>query len=165
MERFQQILDDMLVGVYYNLLRLEESALKKGKLELTINEMHLIEQVGKAGETGLTIREIAGRLGIKSPSVTVAVKKLEGKGFVVKEPCSKDGRVVNVYLTKQGKLVDAYHKYYRRVLTKTIAEGMSDSEKDVLLRAIQKINTYFEQTIKQASAESSGMGSALNPSG
>ena len=150
MDRFQQILDDMLVGVYYNLLRLEESALKQGKLELTINEMHLIEQVGKADVPGLTIREIADRLGIKSPSVTVAVKKLESKGFVVKQSCAKDGRVVKVMLTKKGKLVDAYHKYYRRVMTKTIAEGMSDSEKDVLLRAINKINTYFEQTIKEA---------------
>ena len=148
MDRFQQMLDDVLVGVYYNLLRLEESALKQGRLELTINEMHLIEQVGKADENGLTIREIADRLGIKSPSVTVAVKKLESKGFVIKESCLKDGRVVNVTLTKQGKLVDAYHKYYRRVLTKTISEGMSDSEKDVLLRAVHKINTYFEQTIE-----------------
>ena len=154
MDRFQQILDDMLVGVYYNLLRLEESALKQGKLELTINQLHLIEQIGKVDEHGLTIREIADRLGIKSPSVTVAVKKLESKGFVIKETCSKDGRVVNVTLTKQGKLADAYHKYYRRLLTKTIAEGMSDSEKDVLLRAINKINTYFEQTIKEAGAAS-----------
>ena len=150
MDRFQQMLDDVLVGVYYNLLRLEESALKQGRLELTISEMHLIEQVGKAQKQGMTIREIADRLGIKSPSVTVAVKKLESKGFVVKESCAKDGRAVNVTLTKQGKIVDAYHKYYRRALTKTIAAGMSDSEKDVLLRAIKKINTYFEQTIKEA---------------
>ena len=150
MDRFQQILDDVLVGVYYNLLRLEESALKQGRLELTINELHLIEQVGKATEQGLTIREIADRLGIKSPSVTVAIKKLESKGFVVKTSCTKDGRVVNVTLTKLGRLANAYHKYYRRVLTQTIAEGMTDSEKDVLLRAIHKINTYFEQTIKEA---------------
>ena len=153
MDRFQQMLDDVLVGVYYNLLRLEESALKQGSLELTISEMHLIEQVGKASGRGLTIREIANRLGIKSPSVTVAVKKLQSKGFVEKESCVKDGRVVNVTLTKKGKIVDAYHKYYRRALTKTIAAGMSDSEKGVLLRAIKKINTFFEQTIKAADPE------------
>jgi DNA-binding MarR family transcriptional regulator len=147
LEDFLVKLDDLLVGVYHNLLSLEENVLKKGRLELSISEMHLIEQVGKASGEGLTIREIAERLGITSPSVTVAVQKLVRKEYVLKTACVHDGRAVKVHLTKKGKNVDAYHKYSRRVMTKTIAEGMTDSEKDVLLRAIQKLIDYFSDSI------------------
>ena len=147
MEKFQEKLDDLLVSVYYNLLRLEENVLKKGRLELSISEMHLIEQVGKVPDEGLTIREIAARLGITSPSVTVAVQKLVRKEYVRKTACVHDGRAVKVHLTKKGMNVDAYHKYSRRLMTKALAEGLTDPEKDVLLRAVQKLIDYFSEGI------------------
>ena len=148
MEQFQKALNDMLIEVYHNIVQLEEKTLKQaGKLQLTINEMHLIEYLGRGGSEGLTIRELADGLRVKSPSMTVAVKKLEAKGYVQKVACEEDGRAVRVCLTKAGKRVDAYHKYYHRMMVKAIADGMTDEEKSVLLSAIRKLNAYFIESI------------------
>lgn len=147
MQQFLKIFDSMLVEVYYNLLRLDEYALRMGKLDLTISEMHLLEQVRKGKGEDMTISKIAERLGIKSPSVTVAVKKLESKGYLQKTSCSRDGRAVIVSMTKQGELVDTYHQYYRRMMIKTVSEDLTASEKEVLLRAVEKLNMYFSESM------------------
>ena len=147
-EQFQKALNALLTEVYHNLLRLEEQTLRQsGKLKLSINEMHLIECVGTGATDGLTIRELAEELNITSPSVTVAVQKLESKGYVEKIACKRDGRAVRVHLTRAGKRVDAYHSYYHRMMAKALAEGMTEEEKRVLLSAVKKLNAYFVQSI------------------
>ncbi len=48
MDEFSVALNDILVEAYYNILDFEEQAIKKDhRLKLSINEMHLIEAVGK----------------------------------------------------------------------------------------------------------------------
>ncbi len=53
MDEFSVALNDILVEAYYNILDFEEQAIKKDhRLKLSINEMHLIEAVGKKTEKG-----------------------------------------------------------------------------------------------------------------
>jgi len=152
-ERFQQVLGAMLVEVYHNIAQLEEQVLRQaGDLALSISEMHLIECVGKQGPEGLTIRALALELGVKSPSVTVAVKKLEGKGYVQKIACERDGRAVRVQLTQSGRRMDAYHRYYHRMMVKAMSEGMTEEERAALLRAVSKLNAYFLQSLQDMQA-------------
>jgi len=137
----------MLVEIYHGILSMEETTLKNsGRLNLTIGEVHLIECVGKEIE-GLTIREIAEAMAIKSPSVTVAVKKLETKGFLEKWPGKKDGRVVLVHLTKEGQQVYEYHRYYHRMMAQEISEDLTEEEKAVLIKTLDKLNQYFKKSI------------------
>jgi len=147
-ERFEQVLGAMLVEVYQNIARLEEQILRQaGDLALSISEMHLIECVGKHGPEGPTVRELAEELGIKSPSVTVAVKKLEGKGYVQKSACERDGRAVRVQLTRSGRRMDAYHRYYHRMMVKAMSEDLTEEERAALLRGVGKLNAYFLQSL------------------
>ena len=155
MDQFQQKLNALLSEVFHNIGRLEERAIRQaGGLALSISEMHLIVCVGKrAAEGGLTIRELALELGIKSPSVTVAVKKLEGKGYVQKSACERDRRAVRVLLTRAGQRVDAYHKYYHRMLVKALSEDLLDDERNALLRAVRKLNAYFAESLGETPLE------------
>ena len=92
MEDFSSTLNEILVEVYHNILKMEEQTLKNmGNVQLSINEMHLIESVGKKGDSGLTVSELASALRITRPSATVAVNKLEKKGYVEKRNCENDG--------------------------------------------------------------------------
>ena len=120
-----------------------------GKLDLTINEMHLIEYVGRSMPRGMTIRELAQQLNIKSPSVTVAVQKLEKKGYVTKTACAQDGRAVRVQLTRAGRRVDAYHQYYHRMMTKRIAQDITEDEKEMLIRAVRNLNMHFVESLEE----------------
>ena len=148
MDQLSVALNEMLVEIFHNILRLEELTIKRaGNLNLTINEMHLIECVGKGGEEGLTIGELAGGLKIKSPSVTVAAKKLEAKGYVRKVACEDDGRVVRIQLTREGRRVNAYHSEYHRIMVKSLSRDLTEQEKTVLLGAVKKLNAYFLESI------------------
>lgn len=134
--------------VYHNILRVEELSLRKdSKVNLSINEMHLIEAVGSSDGTGITISELAGKLKIRRPSATVAVNKLEKKGYLRKVDCENDGRVVRAYLTPEGKKIDAYHKYYHRNMVKEISDEFSEKEKACFMKAVKKLNEYFKKSI------------------
>ena len=148
MDDFSSALNSILVEVYHNILRVEELSLRKdSKVNLSINEMHLIEAVGSADGTGITISELAEKLKIRRPSATVAVNKLEKKGYVRKVDCENDGRVVRVYLTPEGKKIDAYHKYYPRNMVKEISDEFTDEEKICFMKAVRKLNEYFKKSI------------------
>lgn len=148
MDKFDIELNSILVEVYHNILRLEEQALKKANgISLSINEMHLIEAVGKGADEGKSISEIAEYLNITRPSATVAVNKLERKGYLEKVNSKDDGRVVRVHLTREGQVIDRYHHYYHKKMVSEISSEFSEEEKTYLLKAIYKLNDYFKKGI------------------
>jgi len=151
-DTFTAAISNLLVEIYYDVLRLEELALKKDtKTNLSINEMHLIEIVGYADEEGVTISDLADRLHISRPSTTEAVNKLKRKGFVTKKKCEMDGRVVRVYLPAEGKKIFAYHKYYHRNMVKALCSEFTEEEQAIMVRAIGKLNDYFKRSVGEKS--------------
>jgi len=150
MDLFQDKLNHALENVYHSVLGLEETTLKNsGRLNLSISEMHMIECVGKS-MNGRTISEIAEALSIKSPSVTVAVKKLENKGYMEKRPGETDARMVHVFLTKSGQQIYAYHRFYHRMMAREVSENLTDEEKGILIKTLDKLNEFFRKSIGES---------------
>jgi DNA-binding MarR family transcriptional regulator len=148
---FRDALNGMLMSVYHNILRVEERFLRtKSKISLTIREMHLIEYVGEGaqGESdGKTAGEIADYLKVARPTVTVALRKLEQKGYITRGGSEDDGRIVRVALTRQGRKLYLYHKRYHMNMAKQIESEFDGTERALLLRAIEKLNRFFEEGI------------------
>lgn len=148
MQSFQSTLNNMLMEVYHNIVRVEEEFLQKNnRINLTIREMHLIECLGIDMENGKTVSEIADFLKIAKSSVTVAVGKLEKKGYLCKNGCQTDGRVVRVTLTREGKKVYAYHKRYHMSMIHEIEGEFGEEEQELLVRVIAKLNKFFEKSV------------------
>ena len=147
MDRFSDALNEMLVDIYQNVMRLEQQTIQKKNISLSINEMHMIEQIGKGGDAGLPVSEIAAKMNITRPSATVAVNKLEKKGYVQKQNCEADGRVVDVVLTREGKKIDRFHSYYHRNMVREISADLSEPEKECLLKVMRKLDGYFIKSI------------------
>ena len=148
MRPFSEMINDLLVAVFHNILRNEEEFLQKGiGRGLTIREMHMIEYIGKAGQEGRTLSETADFLKIARPSVTVAARKLEGKGYLLRSTCAQDGRVVRVTLTREGRKVYMHHMRFHTLMVRELEEGLSDDEKNILVRVIAKIDRFFENNI------------------
>ena len=113
MKPLEEQLNDLIVDAYRSILKVEETILKRtDSIDLSINEMHMLEAVGKGKNKPKTISEIAEDLGITLPSVTVAINKLVKKGYVEKLRGEEDARIVYVTLTKQGKKIDSVHRYF-----------------------------------------------------
>lgn len=148
MQGFQKMLNGMLMEIYHNIVRVEEEFLQRNsRINLTIREMHLIECVGMDKDNGKTVSEIADYLKVAKPSVTVAVNKLEKKGYLCKNGCHKDGRVVRVTLTREGKKVDAYHKRYHLSMIHEIEDEFGEDEQAYLLRVMARLNKFFEKSV------------------
>lgn len=149
MDSFEQEINKLLVETYRSIIKVEENTIKNSKImNLTINEMHLLESISKK-EEGLTISEIAQDNDITLPSVTIAINKLSHKGYVQKIKDTIDARKVNVVLTKTGKKVNIAHQYFHELMTKNISKEFSKDEREILLRAIAKLNEFFSSKSKE----------------
>jgi DNA-binding MarR family transcriptional regulator len=70
-----------------------------------------------AGSDGPTMREVAGYVRIKPPSMTSLVGHLMRSGFVTKRADLADKRVVRLYPTKRGsRLLENYGKKSARTM-------------------------------------------------
>lgn len=145
MDEFSTQLNLLLVDTFRNILKVEEQMLQKHPyLDLSISEMHLIESVGKGGSEGLTISSIAEDLSISLPSVTVAINKLQAKGFVEKTRGETDSRMVYVKLTHNGRRVNGLHQSFHEAMVNNITAGMDEAEKQALVRGVVKLNAFFK---------------------
>ena len=139
--------DRALSNLHHNITKLEELTLCVDKgLNLTINELHLLECIQKAtkGEDGPTISAIAAKLDITRPSTTVAVNKLKEKKYVEKIGCVNDGRSVRIKLTPRGKKVYALHCEYHDKMAETLNACFSAEEKQAFISSLQKSATSIQ---------------------
>ena len=144
MEAFETNLNSLLVDTFNSILRYEETALKSmSPSPVTVTEAHVLEAVGKQ-DGGSMVSEIAAALRIALPTATVAIKKLEQKGFLTKTACTDDARRFIVSLTDAGKRIDRAHALFHTRMVRNISREFSDEEKDVLLRAVQKLQVFFD---------------------
>ncbi len=150
MSDFGEALNDILVKAYRNIIKLEQLSLQQiSGTGLSINEMHLMEIVRKYGDVGAPVGVIAQKLSITNPSATVAVNKLEKKGYVKRQSNVGDGRMVNVVLTEQGIKIDNLHKQYHKDMVEAIAAEMTEEEKKHLISGIHKLGDFFVRSIEQ----------------
>ena len=149
MRQFAETINEMLVSVYHKILRVEEDFLQNALGDgLTIREMHMIEFIGENAAEGRALSEIAAFLSVARSSVTVSVKKLVQKGLLTKNECAKDGRVVLVKLTRAGRKVYLGHKRFHMMMVKELENGFDEEEKGILVRAISKLDGFFQKSIE-----------------
>lgn len=90
MTEAEQKINSFLVDVFNDVLRLEEDDLARGPYKnLSVSEMHVLEAVDSAAG-GETMRELAARLRVTASTLTVAVKTLEQKGYLVRARAEED---------------------------------------------------------------------------
>jgi DNA-binding MarR family transcriptional regulator len=151
------VLNTLFAETYNNIGRYEETVLKNAsKHNLSLNEFNIIECIGKydgkddlssanqKNKNGITISEIAQYMGVSIPTITVAIQKLEAKGYVTRNRTVDDGRFVYVALTRQGQKMNAAHKYFHKHMVRIVGDQFDDNELDILIRCMKTINNAFK---------------------
>lgn len=147
MSDFEARLNDVLVGIFNSILRYEEQSLKAiSSTPVTINEAHVLEVIGKQNH-GITVSEIASALSISAPTATVAVKRLESKGFITKTTCADDGRKFLIGLTDTGERINRAHGLFHRKMVRSVSQNLSEPERDVLISAVMKLGVFFKEKV------------------
>lgn len=82
------------IGKYHAMKKLEALDLKPGQAGI----LFVLNTEGS-----LSQKKLAQRMGITPPSMTAAIKKLEGRGYILKETDFYDQRIYKVCLSEKGK--------------------------------------------------------------
>lgn len=145
------VINELLVDLFNDILVIEQNALAEGQFsDLSITEIHTIEEIGMYGSR--TMSEIAMDLGITVGTLTIAINNLLKKGYVNRQRSDRDRRVVEISLSRKGKLAFRVHEKFHTDMIKQTVNGLTKEEEEVLVSAIEKVNKFFKSNynIKRA---------------
>lgn len=87
-------------------------------------------------EGRLSQRELAEKIGITPPSMTVALRKLEDRGYIVKEPDKEDQRIIRILLSDKGKECIEELKGIMDSMEELLFQGISSEERMFFRRLV-----------------------------
>ena len=124
----------------HSLAEMEELAREHYDLkDLTTVQMHYLEIISKL--TNPNVTELATDMQLSKPTVTVAIDKLIGKGFVCKVQSDEDRRSSHLHLTKKGMSINQMHEHAHNKFAELMQESLEESELDQLTILLEKLTT------------------------
>ena len=89
---------------------------------------------------GINQLELVKSTHLRAPTVSVILQKMESEGIVERRKDNEnDKRSVHVYLTEKGRELDREHISRIKKLDAIAMEGLSESEKAILMEILPKI--------------------------
>jgi DNA-binding MarR family transcriptional regulator len=128
-------LSRQLVEFYEKLSSWEHDVVKNSGLSTA--QMHAIEIVGHA--VSLRMKELAGKMGVTTGTLTVMVDRLAEQGLLKRIPHEKDRRSWLVELTDKGQLHFRQHHHFHLRLTEEITAALSAEEQEMFGVLLEKI--------------------------
>jgi MarR family transcriptional regulator, organic hydroperoxide resistance regulator len=90
-------------------------------------------------EDGLAPGELSKRIGVETPTVTQAVKRMEAAGLVGRRRDPSDARLVRVFLTARGTALKKLVPADLAATTRAAFAGLSRPERVTLRKALERI--------------------------
>ncbi|MDD3571305.1 MAG: MarR family transcriptional regulator [Lachnospiraceae bacterium] len=138
------IINELLVEIYNNILTIEENAFKEGQFNnVSITEVHTVEAIGMYEPKSMS--EVAKELKITVGTLTVAVNNLVKKEYVERYRSENDRRVVKIGLTKKGRLLYRVHAQFHRTMVNNCVEDLNEEEHKVLAKALGKLSIFLKE--------------------
>ncbi len=117
----------MHLSRYHAVLRMED-------MELNPSQAGILFILNSHGR--LSQRQLAQKIGITPPSMTVTLRKLEELRFIHKEPDEKDQRIIRIRLSEAGKECIEKLKSIMDEMEEILYQGFSVEEKLLFRRLL-----------------------------
>lgn len=138
-----KVLNELLVDTFNDILEIEQRALQSGSFnDISVTEIHTIHAIGMY--IPRTMTEVACSLNITLGTLTIAINNLVKKGYVQRQKSQTDRRIVNIQLTKKGKLAYRVHKKFHTDMVKATIKGLTEEEEGILVKSLEKLNIFFK---------------------
>lgn len=145
--RYEKELNAFLVEVFNDILKTEELYVTERCADLSLREMHLIEEVCRAVDQGRDNRSsaIAAAQHVTAGTLTTAVNQLEAKGYLERVRDGSDKRSVRLYPTQKGREADRLHSDFHRELVEATVAALTPEEAKVLARGLGGIAAFIRK--------------------
>ena len=98
-------------------------------------------------EDGQTPGQLAGRLGVRPPTITKTINRLQAQGFLDKRPSEADARQAHIYLTDTGRdAIKSIEKSVRKT-EKQALKGLDKKEQKVLAKLLGRIEANLSDAV------------------
>ncbi len=137
--------------VLWKAARAVEAYAEKSILELEMcgSDFAVLEALLHKGP--LPINEIGRKVLLTSGSITVAVDRLEAKGFVERRAHGTDRRARIVHLTKEGrKLITRAYAGHAADMERLASASLTRAERNTLIRLLKKIGYEAAGKLEQS---------------
>jgi MarR family transcriptional regulator, 2-MHQ and catechol-resistance regulon repressor len=109
------------------------------KNKLSITEFSVLEVLYQKGKQ--TIQQIGNCILISSGSMTYVIDKLEQRGFLSRNACPDDRRVIHVILTDDGnemmnEIMPKYHEFVHHMF-----DSLDSDEAETLVKLLKKVRS------------------------
>jgi len=143
MKQAKSVINELLVEIFHHILSIEGQMLRERGVNLSMNEVHVLEAIQKTEEP--TMSHIAKRLRVTVGTLTTAINRLVEKGFVDRKREKEDKRKVIVSLTTKAYEVLATHDQFHDEMIEAVIQDLKLDENDVLISALTNISSYFTE--------------------
>ena len=128
--------DESVFIVLHQLLHLSKyQAMKRMEtLGLKPSQAGILFILNCEGE--LSQRSLADKIGIKPPSMTVALRKLEERGYIRREQDEKDQRIVRIRLSEKGRECIESLKGIMSDMEEVLYQGITSEEMMLFRRLV-----------------------------
>ena len=106
------------------------------KLGLSPSQVNIIDRIQDKGE--LSVIKLSAILDLSAPTVSVAVRKMEEKGYIVKNTDNPDGRVTNLELTEKAEKLYRNIEEYRLNKVRRLLSNLEPEEQKLFLLLLGK---------------------------
>ncbi len=138
----KKIINELLVEVFNHILSIEQTNLKERGVNLSMNEVHVLEAIEKTQEP--TMSNIAKRLRVTVGTLTTAINRLVTKGYCERASVKGDRRKVVVELTDKAKQVLKIHEAFHNEMIDAAIEDLRLEENEVLIESLENLSSYFK---------------------
>ncbi|MFP1632056.1 MarR family winged helix-turn-helix transcriptional regulator [Zhengella sp. ZM62] len=98
-----------------------------------------------SAEEGLTPTQLAMRLGVKPPTITKTINRLQAQGFLAKTGSETDARIAHIALTDAGRdAIRAIEKSVKRT-EKALVKGLDKKERKALLKLLARVEANLSR--------------------
>jgi DNA-binding MarR family transcriptional regulator len=126
------------------------------RLGRTILAARLLEQNLYAGQDqlmlalarqdGQTPSALAAEVGVRPPTITKTISRLQAQGFLTKTDSTQDARQAHIFLTESGRSAIAGIKKAIRKTEKQALDGLDKKARKLLAKYLQRVGDNLERT-------------------
>jgi DNA-binding MarR family transcriptional regulator len=141
---YKHVVNELLVDIFNDILKVEHKAIETfaGSV-LTMSEMHILEAIGNNPDQQMS--EIARKLKITLPTLTVSVQRLEEKGYITRSRFGDDRRKVAAMLTSRGRKAYDDHAAFHARMVDSLFEGLNIDKMPVLMDSMALLRDFFKK--------------------
>ena len=98
-------------------------------------------------EDGQTPGNLAGRLGVRPPTITKTINRLQAQGFLEKRASSADARQAHIFLTDTGRdIIHAIEKSVKKT-EKQALKGLDKKDQKALSKLLWRIEANLSDAV------------------